>query len=999
MKRCLIVGIDNYAFNRLSSAVNDALKIREKLIALRLFEEDEIDLFASPRTDSLVPMPPKTQPATCDMILGYFKELYRDKHPLDRFLFYFAGHGISAWSDPAQAKLCNVILPSDVVSVADDGRRMIDLDDLRAHFKMRGPVEQFYVIDACRDLGWDKNPAISSVGWAAEPDIAPRRQATLFAVAPRGQALGRADELGVMTRHFVDALDGKGCALDWIVQNNQRIPAVTIQSARDYVRRRVEEQLKDLPSWKLYFSLPVLDDPDPKPDALLLIAFPPQANFTVKVEPSIAEPAVAASLDIFGYEAGHWPPFGQNLQTRPTIYELSARLLQGHDDSWRLPEPTRRTVDVREESVVTLMIESLGGPPASTTMDTPPPPTIETRTAPTAQNSMQALTFLDPEISLETDRSDEVTIIQYMLRKSLSKPFKVDGIFGPITEAAVRDFQRLVNVQVSGSVDQPTWEALHAKAAPEEVDWPEFSAAKMGALKRTNSNYHLEPWTISIPKRGIAMGSRRSESVRAVQYMTRVSGVAPIEIDGEFGEITHAAVRLFQKQEALPVNGRVGPKTWQAMLDRAARRPAMLEVRAIDPGVTVEAEALSGSRETHTIANGVKESLAPGPYRVRITLGEDVLNEVDLVLAPGQSRVLHATAERGQALSQLLAPSETMRVGKASYQPSEKIGPMQGAVLPTLLPLIGLKSFDRNNLILPRLRLDVPRVDADLKPDGYIAVTIALEGSWKRPCAEILQNVHLSCTRLADGTTILPADSIGAVHSIQERIALGLMRPGLGPCGIVVTVPGVISLDIASCSIPRRLTCVGIVIYADGRVRLSQSLLLPPDAEPEPGNDVSKVTPQRVARLLALAEPIYSGRAFQESGLNNSDLENLEHGKWTDPILGVLAWLARTGSLTGPAVLGAVLDPGAEIVANNLERFFGSVPDVAVIRAVRKKQWNEVLSDNAAQPLFAAMVRVLAAEAIQQRRASHSSVDRCSRLSSGGGVWNMLLRPLSPTVA
>ncbi|HEY9655448.1 MAG TPA: peptidoglycan-binding domain-containing protein [Crinalium sp.] len=42
----------------------------------------------------------------------------------------------------------------------------------------------------------------------------------------------------------------------------------------------------------------------------------------------------------------------------------------------------------------------------------------------------------------------------------------VDGVFGPITEAAVRDLQRRYNIPVTGQVNPQTWEVLDVHENP-----------------------------------------------------------------------------------------------------------------------------------------------------------------------------------------------------------------------------------------------------------------------------------------------------------------------------------------------------------------------------------------------------------------------------------------------------------------------------------------------------------------------------------------------------
>lgn len=124
----------------------------------------------------------------------------------------------------------------------------------------------------------------------------------------------------------------------------------------------------------------------------------------------------------------------------------------------------------------------------------------------------------------------------------------VDGIYGPITAGATRDFQAAAGITVDGIVGPETRHAMrHALEEHPLAPRPgEPTPQSDLALVRENLLIHR-------PDRG--------EPVAAVQRLVSATRQGSITVDGIFGPETEGAVRDFQRSQQILVDGIVGPQT------------------------------------------------------------------------------------------------------------------------------------------------------------------------------------------------------------------------------------------------------------------------------------------------------------------------------------------------------------------------------------------------------------------------------------------------------
>lgn len=161
------------------------------------------------------------------------------------------------------------------------------------------------------------------------------------------------------------------------------------------------------------------------------------------------------------------------------------------------------------------------------------------------------------ELSLGSARNDIKSLQIYLNRISRNYPAipkipSADGIFDTATEAAVKKFQEVFGLAVTGVVDQATWD---------KITYIYTSVKHIAELD--SEGIHLEE--IAPDYENLRFGMQ-NVAVSVLQYYLAVIGayyeaVTPVEITGYFGEKTENSVKSFQRVFGLPQTGEIDRAT------------------------------------------------------------------------------------------------------------------------------------------------------------------------------------------------------------------------------------------------------------------------------------------------------------------------------------------------------------------------------------------------------------------------------------------------------
>ena len=180
---------------------------------------------------------------------------------------------------------------------------------------------------------------------------------------------------------------------------------------------------------------------------------------------------------------------------------------------------------------------------------------------------IRGITSSYPGIALRRGFSGpSVVVVQASLNRisqnypSIPKISPVDGIFGAQTEAAVRRFQEVFDLEPDGVVGKATWYALVRIYT---------AVTSLSELRSQGQRFYSISWATTNPIRRGDTGVK----VEHLQYMLSVLSayiqeIPPLTVDGIFGAATENAVLAAQRRFGLPQTGVVNAETWDEIYDQ-----------------------------------------------------------------------------------------------------------------------------------------------------------------------------------------------------------------------------------------------------------------------------------------------------------------------------------------------------------------------------------------------------------------------------------------------
>ncbi len=225
-------------------------------------------------------------------------------------------------------------------------------------------------------------------------------------------------------------------------------------------------------------------------------------------------------------------------------------------------------------------------------------PAFQDRAGPASPDDTMGRAAEQQQVSLEQLDSEKVRKLQQALQDQGADPGPIDGIVGPETREALRDFQQEEGIAATGQLDRQTVEAL-------DLDVQEFMGVAPGfgdqqqrrdqqqqrdrdMNERRDRDMNDRRGTLDEQQRDQQRDGRlgvqqrndqrqvgaqdrvdpeqlTSSQVRDLQQALQRKGADPGPIDGIMGPMTREGIREFQQDEGIAATGQLDRETLEAL--------------------------------------------------------------------------------------------------------------------------------------------------------------------------------------------------------------------------------------------------------------------------------------------------------------------------------------------------------------------------------------------------------------------------------------------------
>ncbi len=196
---------------------------------------------------------------------------------------------------------------------------------------------------------------------------------------------------------------------------------------------------------------------------------------------------------------------------------------------------------------------------------------------PASPQDMMGRAAEQQQVSLEQLDSEKVRKLQQALQEQGVDPGPIDGVVGPETREALREFQQEEGLAATGQIDQQTIEALdldvqeYMGVAPGFGDEPQRRDRDMDERRRDqqrDGQVGIQPRNdqrMVGDQQRVDPQQLTSSQVRELQQALQEKGADPGPIDGIMGPMTQEGIREFQQDEGIAATGQLDRETLEAL--------------------------------------------------------------------------------------------------------------------------------------------------------------------------------------------------------------------------------------------------------------------------------------------------------------------------------------------------------------------------------------------------------------------------------------------------